>query len=120
MNCYAFAGSGATAGFDKLVHLLGVRKGGRFATGSSTPPTLQNTCTFPSCARSFGCTEDLQLHQRTHRDGDFHAVGSAVAAFTTPIVMPTADRASVAPADITKAPLVLIGPYAHHSNLLPW
>lgn len=79
-------------------------------------------CAFPGCNRDFKASEDLKLHQRTHKDGDFHAV----AGMHTPVVPGAASVSTTSDTvadsrllDMTK-PLILIGPYAHHSNLLPW
>ncbi len=116
MIVFAFPGSGATSGFDKVVHLLGLRKGGRYSTDDGSATSHVYACAFPSCKRSFAQVADLQLHQRTHRDGDFHSLASAAAA--TPSTSGLAFPEAAVP--LRSTPLVLIGPYAHHSNLLPW
>jgi hypothetical protein len=106
------AGSGATAGFDKLVHILGLRKAG-VENCADSRDAAKFVCAFPGCARRFRDSGDLKLHQRTHRDGDFHSVGTAASAALAEVAGRSGEEDG-------RRPLVIVGPYAHHSNLLPW
>lgn len=96
------AGSGATAAIAKLVAILGIQELAR--------PTsqLDNVfqCQFPGCNRLFNDADDLKLHQRVHADGS---------QFQTAIPLDASTRAHPG-----AVPVVLVGPYVHHSNLLPW
>lgn len=69
-------------------------------------------CSFPGCPLSFNEPGDLRLHQRTHTDGDASSWKTDVSESTGRTVKPVSD-------DPTR-PIVFVGPYEHHSNLLPW
>lgn len=55
---------------------------------------------------------DLRLHQRTHTDGD-------ASSWTTDITDSTG-RVIEKVRDDTSRPIVFVGPFEHHSNILPW
>jgi selenocysteine lyase/cysteine desulfurase len=98
------------------VHILGLRKAGVLSLATDATKTAKYVCAFPGCSRRFRDAGDLKLHQRTHRDGDFHSVGTHVST-----AAPGSTEHETTPAvDLADTPLVIVGPYAHHSNLLPW
>lgn len=112
-----FCGRGASAASSLLAHLLlGPPDGGGGSTGS-------HACLFPACHRTFSSTSELLLHARTHPDGDqaAHKSAAAAAASVSASTPSNASAASLPAASASPAPpTVLIGPYVHHSSLLPW
>jgi len=98
-------------------------------------------CKFPGCGRAFADATALHLHARTHPDAEASAwlsmplpppgaaAGAATAAGTpAPAPATAATNGGTHAASTTSSgtevevtPLtVIIGPYAHHSSILPW
>lgn len=69
-------------------------------------------CKFPGCPLCFNDPGDLRLHQRTHTDGDASSWTTDVSSSTGRTVQPIQDNST--------RPIVFVGPFEHHSNLLPW
>jgi hypothetical protein len=113
-SCGDAPGSGSTAGFDKLVHILGLRKAGAFA--SHHIDTMTFRCPRAGCGRRYDNAADLKLHEHTHKD--VHLVSPLLEDIAAEFEKEHKLHAS----HVTRfdTPLVLIGPYAHHSNILPW
>ena len=70
-------------------------------------------CTFPGCPLSFNDPGDLRLHQRTHTDGD-------ASSWTTDITNSTGRQIKPIEETDSSRPIVFVGPFEHHSNILPW
>lgn len=126
--CCCDAGSGATGAIAKLVHILGLR------SRAAHPTAAVHRCSFPGCGRSFADAGDLKLHQQTHRDGHFESgKTSAPGGESSTSVGPAGvgvgagtgagagagTNAGTGPSG-TPSAVVFVGPYAHHSNILPW
>lgn len=69
-------------------------------------------CSFPGCPLCFSDSGDLRLHQRTHTDGDASSWSTDISTSTGRVVAPVSDDSS--------RPIVFVGPFEHHSNILPW
>ena len=54
----------------------------------------------------------MRLHQRTHTDGDASSWKTDVSNSTGREVHPVSE-------DVNR-PIIFIGPFEHHSNILPW
>ncbi len=109
-----FAGSGTTGAVNMLVRLLGIQKGGGDLQ-SLDSKSLK--CSFPGCGRLFKDAPALKLHQRSHTDGDYTSLKTNLDGGSK--TSPPVDSAS---ADSTEGLqiVVFVGPYEHHSNILPW
>lgn len=103
-----FAGNGCTGAVNTFVRILGIERK-QPAYGTYTPLLH---CKFPGCPLSFNDPGDLRLHQRTHTDGDASSWTTDVSTSTGRQVRPVSD-------DSTR-PIIFIGPFEHHSNILPW
>lgn len=109
---------GKTSAINTFVRILGIERKQK-PYGSSKPVTLQFAllvqlleCTFPGCPLCFNDPGDLRLHQRTHTDGD-------ASSWTTDITNSTGRVIEKIKEDSTR-PIVFVGPFEHHSNILPW
>ena len=114
-----FAGNGCTGAVNTFVRILGIERK-QSAYGTSTPvlSSLSSSsiqllpCKFPGCPLCFNDPGDLRLHQRTHTDGD--------ASSWTTDVSTSAGRQVHPVSDDSHRPIMFIGPFEHHSNILPW
>jgi len=110
----------------------------------ASPAEPAFACAFPGCKRSFRSAVDLHMHARTHPDGEATAwrlhtpsaapsaasaaattVGTAGGAAATPDSGSGGAGAGVAPPTQRSSgrryrAVVVVGPYAHHSSILPW
>ena len=112
-----FCGRGASAASALLAHLLlGTSHGGAILSGSSEGTSF--SCSFPSCHRAFSSSSELLLHARTHPDGDqsAHAAVAAAAGSLQTSALPLSNQ----PHWPNRSVVVVVGPYVHHSSLLPW
>lgn len=107
-----FTGNGCTGAVNTFVNIIGLQKAGTpYGTDSHA-----FHCSFPGCSLHFCDSGDLRLHQRTHTDGDslsFHTDVSSSSGRHANTCGDGVDGSS-------SQPVVFVGPYEHHSNLLPW
>ena len=102
VNCGArdvalFVGNGVTGGINKLVHTLGLRRPG--SLHGATP-------------------ERLQRWRKTHSVEGYSYHNLPVK--PDPVDVAAHGGGAAAPADATVEVVVFVGPFEHHSNILPW
>ena len=73
-------------------------------------------CSFPGCFRHFVNLPALKLHQRSHTDGDYLSLKTDLDNVSSDATLGIRNE-NVAKNVRT---VVFVGPYEHHSNLLPW
>lgn len=100
-DCVLFTGRGATDAANVLAHYLAAKR----LDAAHGTRQVSFECPFPGCGRGFGTRADAQLHARTHPDGEqaAHNIKETALAGTS------GDTVHV-----------VVGPWVHHSSLLPW
>jgi tRNA(Ile)-lysidine synthase TilS/MesJ/selenocysteine lyase/cysteine desulfurase len=105
-----FIGRGATSAVNALIHFLFPVTS---AVGSKMFP-----CSFPNCNRAFASNVDLHLHSRSHPDGFQSAykvpLSSASTGPSSSSSLSTDTLSTYSP------PKIFLGPFAHHSSMLPF
>jgi selenocysteine lyase/cysteine desulfurase len=138
-DCVLFTGRGATAASNVLAHYLArpvpaVTGGSQEASSDAAAASVTLfECPFPGCGRRYGSQADARLHARTHPDGEqaAHGIRAVTVAAGAPAAAAGAggaasSAASSAVPDAAAAAAavqpvhVVVGPWAHHSSLLPW